>query len=177
MIKLIVFTLLALVPGCTSSAFTLSSINKDDKVRFELPVAVQWKKDPVIQVCDTAPVTKDEVEMLLTEWEKRGAPKLKVVNSKCEGDPLPGYIHLDQWRDEWRGEIEGAYAVTAVWPKVPEAGIIMVPDGDMGVLRHELGHIWIQGHAPLAGHVICPFVGCTGDIWEGVRKSFKRGGY
>ena len=152
-------------------------IKKKNKSKVELPVAIQWKKNPVIQVCETAPVTKDEVEMVLAEWVSHGAPKLRVINSKCEGEPESGYIQLDQWRPEWRERIAGAFAVTVVWPRTPEAGLIMVPDGNIGVLRHEIGHIWIQGHANKNGHVICPYVTCIGDDWEGVKKAFKRGGY
>lgn len=165
------------MPGCVRSACSLHYLKSKNKNRIELPVAVKWKKNPVIQVCDTAPVTKDEVEMLLAQWEAHGAPKLKVVNSKCEGDPVAGYIQLDQWRPYWREKIPRAFAVAIAWPKIPEAGLIMVPDGNMGVLRHELGHIWIQGHAAKEGHVICPYVTCIGDDWEGVRRAFRRGGY
>ena len=170
---------LAVIPlgCCTKSACTIAYLKKDKEV-VELPVAVQWARNPVVQVCDTAPVTKDEVEILLAEWEAHGAPKLKVVESKCEGDmPSPGYLQIDQWRPEWRSQIPTAFAVTAVWPEVPESGLIMVPDGNMGVLRHELGHIWIHGHAYQKGHVICPYVDCIGDSWDGVKKSFRKGGY
>lgn len=149
-----------------------------DKEFVELPVAVKWEKDPVIQVCDTAPVTKDEVELLLAEWEAHGAPKLRVISSKCEEDmPETGYIQIDKWRPDWRAQIKKAHAVTAVWPDSPEAGIIMVPDSNMGILRHELGHIWLHGHASDAGHVLCPYVNCIGSEWGGVKKSFRKGGY
>lgn len=162
---------------CTRSACSIEYLKKNKEI-VELPVATKWKKNPVIQVCDTAPVTKGEVELLLAEWEAHGAPKLKVVESKCAGDmPDLGYLQIDSWRPEWREQILGAHAVTAVWPQVPEAGLIMVPDGDMGVLRHELGHIWIHGHANKTGHVICPYVDCIGDDWSGVKRSFRKGGF
>jgi len=177
MFKLLLISLLAISPGCTRSACTLQKIKRGDDVKVEVPVAVKWKEDPVILVCDTAPVTKDEVAMLLDEWAAHGAPKLEVVNSKCVGEPMPGYIQIDQWRPEWRLQVTGAYAVTAVWPEDPVMGLIMVPDGNLSVLRHELGHIWIHGHTPVMGHVVCPYVECTGDDWEGVKKAFKRGGY
>lgn len=160
--------------GCCAS--TLAYVKAKELV--ELPVAAKWKQNPIIQVCDTAPVTKDEVELLLEEWEAHGAPKLKVVSSKCEEDmPLEGYIQIDRWRPEWRDLIPTAFAVTSVWPEVPESGLIMVPDGNMGVLRHELGHIWIHGHAKDSGHVLCPYVDCIGSEWGGVKRSFKKGGY
>ncbi len=171
------FTLALLPLGCcTKSACTLNELRKREKV--EVPVATQWKANPVVQVCDTAPVTKDEVEMVLAEWARHGAPKLKVVSSKCEEDlPAPGYVQIDAWRVDWRMQIPGAFAVTAVWPEVPESGLIMVPDGNLGVLRHEIGHIWLHGHAHKRGHVICPYVDCIGDDWSGVKKAFRRGGY
>ena len=165
----------------TCCAYTFSSTypikNKTEKVK--IPVAVQWKKPPIIQVCDTAPVTRDEVEMVLAEWVAHGAPLLRVVDSKCEENmPSSGYIQVDQWRPEWRSQIQGAYAVTIVGPPDrPEAGLIMVPNGNLAVLRHEIGHIWFQGHANKHGHVICPYVDCMGDDWTGVKKAFRKGGY
>jgi len=174
---LMLFTLALLPLGCcTRSACTIDYIRSKEKVA--VPVAAKWKDNPVVQVCDTAPVTKDEVEMVLAEWAKHGAPKLKVVNSKCEEDmPASGYVQIDRWRPDWRTQIFGAFAVTLVWPELPEAGLIMVPDGNLGVLRHEIGHIWLHGHVAKKGHVICPYVDCIGDDWSGVKKSFRRGGF
>ena len=82
MVRLLMLFTLALLPlgCCTKSACTLNELRKREKV--EVPVATQWKANPVVQVCDTAPVTKDEVEMVLAEWARHGAPKLKVVSSK-----------------------------------------------------------------------------------------------
>ena len=179
MLKILMLLLLVLVPGCMKGACTAHAhFVKKNKNQVELPVAVQWKKNPIIQVCETSPVTRDEVEMVLAEWEAHGAPKLKVVNSKCEEEmPASGYVQIDQWRPEWRSRIMGAYAVAIAWPQIPEAGLIMVPNGNMAVLRHEIGHIWLHGHANKPGHVICPYVDCIGDDWEGVKRAFRRGGY
>ena len=176
--RLFLLVLLALGPlGCYVRTCYLHYLKKKETVK--VPVAVQWRKQPIIQVCDTAPVTKDEVEMVLAEWVAHGAPELKVVNSKCEENmPASGYIQIDQWRPEWRSQILGAHAVTAAWPPdIPEAALIMVPDSNLAVLRHEIGHIWIQGHAHKRGHVICPYVDCMGDDWTGVKKAFRKGGY
>ena len=180
MLRLIMLVILAAVPlGCIRSACSLEYVKYLKSNSLELPVAVKWENNPVVQVCDTAPVTKDEVEMLLAQWSTHGAPKLKVVESKCEDNyPAPGFLQIDKWRPDWRQQVSNAHAVTAVWPpESPEAGLIMVPDSNMAVLRHELGHIWIQGHGMKRGHVICPYVDCIGNDWEGVKKSFRKGGY
>lgn len=176
--RLFILVLVALAPlGCCVRTCSVQYAKKSQKM-VDIPAATKWRKLPVIQVCDTAPVTKDEVEAVLEEWVAHGAPKLKVINSKCEEPlPSPGYIQVDRWRPDWRLQLMGAHAVTAVWPEDPEAGLIMLPDGNLGVLRHEIGHIWIQGHANKRGHVICPFVDCMGDDWSGVKKAFRRGGY
>ena len=179
MFRIIMLIVLAATSlGCMRSACSLNYIKSFRAKDVGLPVATKWKKNPVVQVCDTAPVTKDEVEMVLAEWAAHGAPKLKVVESKCEDEvPAPGFLQIDQWRPDWRGMIPGAHAVTAVWPQLPEAGLIMVPDSNIGVLRHELGHIWLHGHANRDGHVLCPYVDCIGDNWDGVRRAFRKGGF
>jgi len=167
--------ILAAMPlGCTNRVCAAVEQLYEARVKVKLPKPTKWAALPVVQVCDTAPVTSDEVRMLLAQWEAQGAPKLTVVDSKCAGDmPDKGFIQIDMWRLEWRLQILGAFAVTVVWPDIPEAGLIMVPDGNMAVLRHELGHIWFQGHAAKRGHVLCPYVDCIGDDWSGVRRAFR----
>ena len=141
-----------------------------------LPAAVKWQIRPTLAVCDSAPVTKEMVEMLLAEWVANGAPPLKVVNTTCD-DSLPedGIILVDRWRSEWRELLPKPSAVCSVWPEEPLAGVILLENADLGVLRHELGHIWIHGHAEKQGHVLCPYVDCLSGSWEGIRKSFQEG--
>ena len=166
--------LVAMPLGCTRRVCNVAEQLYEARTKVKLPKPTKWAVPPVVQVCDTAPVTSDEVRMLLAQWAAHGAPKLKVIDSKCEGEmPDSGFIQVDMWRPEWRLRILGAFAVTVVWPEIPESGLIMVPDGNMDVLRHELGHIWFQGHAAKNGHVLCPYVQCTGQDWSGVRRAFR----
>lgn len=178
-LRLLLAVLLVALPlGCCTRTSPLTYAKRSAEF-IHIPDAIQWRVKPIVQVCDSAPVTKDEVELALAQWSDHGAPKLVVIESKCEEDmPSAGFIQIDKWRPQWRTDIKEAHAVTAVWPPAsPEAGLIMVPDSNMVVLRHELGHIWIQGHGMKRGHVICPFVECMGNDWSGIKKSFKRGGH
>ncbi len=177
-IRLLLAVLLAAVPlGCCTRTSPLTYAKRSAELIY-IPNAVKWRRSPIIQVCDSAPVTKDEVELVLAEWAEHGAPQLRVVESKCKEEmPSPGFVQIDKWRPQWRAQIKEAHAVTAVWPEAPEAGLIMLPDSSLAVLRHEVGHIWIQGHANKSGHVICPFVECMGNDWSGIKKSFKNGGH
>ena len=151
--------------------------NRYTKNEIGLPDVAQWKKAPIVQVCPNSPVTKDEVQLILDEWADHGAPKLKAVSSKCNiREPRAGFVQIDNWRPEWlQIKFDGAHAVTITWPRdVLESAIIMVPDGDLGILRHEIGHLWFQGHTEKHGHVLCPFTNCIGDGWEGIKRAFRK---
>lgn len=142
-----------------------------------LAPAAAWAMEPTVLVCSTAPVTKDEVQQALDLWADHGAPQLTAMDSYCLGNQVSGYVYVDLRHagESWE---PGVLATTYYSPYTPrDYAIIHLSNGDLRVLTHEVGHIWL-GHASVSPHVLHPSIGhFDWDAWEDVEYAFALGGY
>lgn len=143
------------------------------------PVLHDWVFPPMVKVCSTAPVTKDEVQWALDLWANHGAPELTAIDSHCLSKNEPWTVYVDQptveeYAAHWT---EHTIGLTSVYRyaegQPPVAADLHLVTGDRRVLLHEVGHLWIPAHYPGKEHVLSEWLGDFAYSFEGVDKVFK----
>ena len=149
----------------------------------QVPLKAWEEREPIVKVCPTAPVTTSEVQWALDTWAEHGAPQLQAVSSYCldiaESSDAVFVTGPQPWAEaEWT---PGTIGLTVTFSETREGptrlGVIGLATGDLRVLTHEVGHLWITGHVggPFNPHIMAEYIQhFDWDGWDGIDKAMRR---
>jgi len=143
-------------------------------------IPTEWVRPPIVVLCPGAPVTWQQVRDQLDAWEAHGAPYLPLVQPKrCDNPRQRDRAFIVGKRSAWAPWEPNVLGYTYHSPDANEGfaledwARIELRSDDLGVLRHELGHLWF-GHVE-GPHVMSPYKSeADPDGWEGVPEAFAK---
>jgi len=132
-----------LLVGCGKTSSTIENLGS-------------WQNNPVVYICDSAPVSDQEVADAVSWWEGRGYTFSVTVRGYCPPGTPFGAIRVELPGQYFMDTHNGETTLSRRDQTIIGAKVAIKEKVDPWVLIHEFGHALGWGHSDHKGHIMYP---------------------